>query len=67
MIRFELPEELVEPEGGYVEIPDWHREILDELLAKYRANGFEGTPLEEFEEEIDKMLEEERSKRLSKN
>lgn len=67
MIRLELPEEFDEPKEGYIEIPDWHREILDELLAKYRANGFEGTPLEEFEQEMDKWLEEELSKRLSKS
>lgn len=34
----------------YVEIPDGHREILEERLAYYRANGFEGTPWEEFKE-----------------
>ncbi len=38
----------------YVEIPDWHREILEKRLAQYRENGFEGTPWEEFEEELDK-------------
>ena len=63
-----LPEEVDEPEGGYVQIPDWHRAILDERMAKYRANGFiEGRPWEEFQEEIDKMLEEELSKRLIKS
>ena len=38
----------------YVEIPEGHRKILEERLAYYRANGFEGTPWEEFEEELDK-------------
>ncbi len=41
----------------YVEIPDRHREMLEERLAHYRANGFEGTPWEEFEEELDKELQ----------
>ena len=38
----------------YVEIPEGHREILEERLAYYRENGFEGTPWEEFKEELDK-------------
>lgn len=38
----------------YVEIPDGHREVLEEQLAYYRENGFEGTPWEEFKEELDK-------------
>ena len=37
----------------YVEIPEGHREILEERLAYYRENGFEGTPWEEFKEELD--------------
>ena len=69
LIRIPLPEEVEdEPEGGYVQIPDWHRAILDERMAKYRADGFiEGRPLEEFEQEIDKMLEEGLTKRLMKS
>jgi hypothetical protein len=35
-----------------VEIPDWHREILDQRIAKYRAEGFIGIPWEEFEQEL---------------
>ena len=38
----------------YVQIPDSHREFLEERLAYYRENGFEGTPWEEFKEELDK-------------
>lgn len=34
------------------EIPKWHLEILEERLARYRANGFEGKSLEEFEQEL---------------
>lgn len=38
----------------YAEIPDDHLEALVERLAYYRENGFEGTPWEEFKEELDK-------------
>jgi hypothetical protein len=38
----------------YVPIPDLHREILEERLARYRENGFPGTPWEEFEQELEK-------------
>lgn len=38
----------------YVEVPDGHREILEKQLAYYRENGFEGTPWEEFEQELEK-------------
>ena len=38
----------------YAEIPDWHREILEERMAYYREVGFEGTPWEEFKQELDK-------------
>ena len=38
----------------YAEIPDWHREILEKRLAYYREFGFEGTPWEEFQQELDK-------------
>ena len=42
------------PNEKYVEIPDWHREILEAQLARYKAHGFEGTTWEEFEQELDK-------------
>jgi putative addiction module component (TIGR02574 family) len=35
-----------------VGIPAWHREILEERLARYRPNLNEGTTWEEFEEEL---------------
>ena len=38
----------------YADIPDCHREILEERLAYYRENGFVGTPWEEFQEELDR-------------
>ena len=38
----------------YAQIPDRHREILEERLAFYRELGFEGTPWDEFEQELDK-------------
>lgn len=37
----------------YAEIPDDHREVLEKQLAYYRENGFEGTPWEEFEQELE--------------
>lgn len=47
----------IRPDEKYVEIPEWHREILEEQLARYKAHGFEGTPWEEFEQELDKEFE----------
>ena len=35
-----------------VPIPEWHRKILDERMAKYAATGFQGTTWEEFEKEL---------------
>ena len=40
----------MEEEDG--DIPDWHKKILDERMAKYEAEGFHGTPLEDFEREL---------------
>ena len=39
-----------------VKVPDWHLEIIEERLARYRETGEEGTPLEEFEKEIIEQL-----------
>lgn len=47
----------IKPNEQYGEIPQWHREILEERLARYREIGFQGTPWEEFEQELDKELE----------
>lgn len=38
----------------YFELPPGHREALEERLVYYRENGFEGTPWEEFKQELDK-------------
>lgn len=46
------PEEYDVSTDEQVPMPDWHREILDELMAKYAANGFEGTTWEEFKKEL---------------
>lgn len=35
-----------------VDIPDWHRKILEERLARYGPSFNEGTTWEEFEEEL---------------
>jgi hypothetical protein len=36
-----------------IAIPDWHRKILDERIAKYAADGFQGITLDEFEKELE--------------
>jgi Putative addiction module component len=43
-----------EEQVKYVEIPDWHREILSERMARYSSGDNEGTTLEEFEQELTK-------------
>ena len=40
------------PESEQISVPDWHLEILEERLARYRENGEEGTSWEEFEKEL---------------
>jgi hypothetical protein len=42
------------PEDG--DIPEWHKKLLDERMAKYEAEGFKGTPWEEFKRELDQEL-----------
>ena len=37
---------------GAVEIPDWHRTILDERLAAYRANPDAGIPWEQIRQRL---------------
>ena len=39
-----------------VSIPDWHLELIEERMARYRENGMEGTTLEEFEKELLEQL-----------
>jgi putative addiction module component (TIGR02574 family) len=35
-----------------IPVPDWHRELLNERLADYRANPNEGRPWEEVEADL---------------
>jgi hypothetical protein len=44
------------PIQEHVSIPDWHMEILEERLARYRSSGMEGTTWEEFEKELIEQL-----------
>jgi Putative addiction module component. len=39
-----------------VSIPDWHMEIVEERLARYRSEGMQGTPWEEFEKELIELV-----------
>lgn len=59
----DVPDDDVYVNDQYVEIPDWHRELLNESLARYREVGMEGTPWEEIEKELDEIIEEESRKR----
>ena len=54
-----LSDDSVSTEDQYVEIPEWHRELLAEAIARYRKVGIEGTPREDFEKELDDFIEEE--------
>jgi putative addiction module component (TIGR02574 family) len=38
------------------EIPEWHKKLLDERMAKYETEGFQGITWEEFKQEIDQEL-----------
>ena len=60
---YDLPEVLDESQ---VPVPEWHLEIIRERLAKYEAEGFVGTPWEEFEKELDEF-EKELDKELKKS
>jgi putative addiction module component (TIGR02574 family) len=44
--------ESIAPPSEPIDIPDWHKEILDERMARYSSEGMEGTSLEEFEEKL---------------
>ena len=37
-------------------VPDWHLELLRERMARYERDGVEWTPWEEFEKELDEIL-----------
>ena len=39
-----------------VPVPEWHLELLREREARYQRDGIEGTPWEEFEKELDEIL-----------
>ncbi|HET9477757.1 MAG TPA: addiction module protein [Pyrinomonadaceae bacterium] len=43
----------VQSGAKYVDIPEWHREQLTELMARYREVGFEGTTWEDFQQELE--------------
>ena len=38
-------------------VPDWHMEIIEERLAEYEKNGFEGIPWEEVEKELTSKID----------
>ena len=55
--QLEFIEELLshtKPNENHVDIPESQREFVEELLANYHENGFEGTPWEEFEQELER-------------
>jgi hypothetical protein len=39
-----------------IPVPDWHLELLREREARYERDGMQGTPWEEFEKELDEIL-----------
>lgn len=39
-----------------IPVPDWHLELLREREARYERDGMEGTSWEEFEKELDEIL-----------
>jgi len=46
----------IQPSQEQADIPEWHKEILDERMARYRETGFEGRPWEEVNAEILQQL-----------
>jgi hypothetical protein len=50
----EKPSDYVSPYEYYVDIPEWHRKILDKAMVRYEAVGIEGRPWDEVKEELDK-------------
>ena len=51
-VEYVAPSDNVTSDENYVEIPEWHREILKERMARYEEVGMEGTPWEEFKREL---------------
>ncbi len=47
-----LPEVAISTETN-VDIPQWHKNVLDQRLAEYLANPNAGKSLEDFEKELD--------------
>lgn len=42
----------VTSDENYVEIPEWHREILEKAMARYEEVGMEGRPWAEVQQEL---------------
>ena len=38
------------------DIPEWHKEILDERMARYRETGVTGITIDELEKELSELL-----------
>jgi hypothetical protein len=51
------------PIGDDEPVPDWHWEIINERMALYEKEGFQGRPWEEVERELREKL----TKHLSKD
>jgi hypothetical protein len=47
-----------------IDIPEWHKQIITERMARYRTEGFIGRPWEEFEKEFMKDFDPELIKEL---
>ena len=50
------------PNEDEVPVPKWHLELIEERMARYREVGMEGTPWEEFKEELDDLVEQEKKR-----
>ena len=44
--------ERITPPSEPIDVPDWHREIIEERMARYAETGFKGRPWEEVNAEI---------------
>lgn len=45
-----------EPIHEHQSVPYWHMKIIEERLARYRSEGMQGIPFEEFEKELIEQL-----------
>ena len=50
-VKYVLSDNVTSDEND-VEIPEWHRVILEKRMARYEEVGMEGTPWEEFKQEL---------------